>query len=59
MPVSPHIQSDAAELLMRRRICARLDLLHPDTSKTVNDRQSRSITHKKFKLGDSMLKISW
>ena len=43
-----------AELLMGRRIRTRLDLLHPDTSKTVNDRQQRSINHKKprkFKLG--------
>ena len=46
-----------AELLMGRLIHTRLDLLHPDTSKTVNDRQERLINHKKpckFKLGDKL-----
>ena len=46
-----------AELLMGRRIRTKLDLLHPDTSKTVSDRQQRSINHKKprkFKLGDKL-----
>ena len=46
-----------AELLMGRRIRIRLDLLHPDTSKTVIARQQRLISHKKprkFKLGDKL-----
>ena len=39
---------------MGRSIHTRLDLLHPDPSKTVNDRQQTHEKPRKFKLGDKL-----